>query len=95
MGLHAFAMLNRAIKPYGARSLSTVYDSVELEVPIDKAAEVLEIAFYYMDDYPVETFDWLDLPIGVEAEIGYNWGDAEVVHRGSTQDQILAVLPRK
>lgn len=92
LGLFAFASLNEAIKPMGARSLCTVYDSIELEVPIDRAAEVLETAFYMMNDYPVEIFDWLDLPIGVEAEIGFNWGDAKVVHRGATQADILKQL---
>ena len=89
LGLFCFAKVNEAIKPYGARCLATVYDSLEIEVPIEHAAEVLELAFYYMNDYPVEVFDWLDLPIGAEAEIGFNWGDAKVVHRGATQEDIL------
>ena len=94
LGLYCFAKVNEAVKPRGALCISTVYDSLELEVPIERAAEVLEIAFYYMNDYPVEVFDWLTLPIGTEAEIGYNWGDAEVVHRGSSQEEILRILEK-
>ena len=61
-------------------------------MPIEKAAEALELAFYYMNDEPVERYEWLELPVGVEAEIGFNWGDAKVVHRGSTQEEILEML---
>ncbi len=95
LGLVVFTKLNEAIKKFGGKSICTVYDSIELEIPIQHAAEALETAFYCMDDYPVETFDWLDLPIGVEAEIGYNWGDLTVVHRGATQDELKKVLNGK
>lgn len=88
LGLYCFTKVNEAIKSLGAKSLCTVYDSIEIESPLDKVAEVLELAFYYMDDYPVEKFDWLDLPIGVEAEVGYNWGNQLVVKRGITQQEI-------
>lgn len=87
-GMDCFVQLNKAIKPLGARSLCTVYDSIELEVPLEKAAEVLELAFLHLNDYPVERFDWLDLPVGVDAEIGLNWGDAGHIARGTTQAKI-------
>ena len=83
-----FAALNQAIKPLGAKSTCTVYDSIELEVPLAVAAEVLELAFLYLNDKPVEEFEWLDLPVGVDAEIGLNWGDAGHINRGTTQVQI-------
>jgi DNA polymerase-1 len=93
LGLACFAAGNEAIKKYGGRSLATVYDSWELECPIENAAEVLETAFYYMDEWPLKEFDWLTLPIGVEAEIsGKSWGQAQVIHRGATQQQIEAFL---
>lgn len=92
-GLACFAAGNSGIKKLGGRSLATVYDSWELECPRDKAAEVLEMCFYYMEEWPLENFDWLTLPIGVEAEIsGKSWGQAQVVHRGSTQQQIEEML---
>jgi hypothetical protein len=71
---------------------STVYDSLELEVPIPRVAEAIELIFQCMDDLLVETFDWLDLPIGSDAEIGFNWGKLKSVHRGVTQPEIEAVL---
>lgn len=88
LGLVCFTELNNRIKKLGGKSLCTVYDSVELEIPIARAAEAIETAFYCMNDYPQEAFDWLDFPIGVEGEIGYNWGDVSTVHRGVTQEQI-------
>jgi DNA polymerase-1 len=87
-GMQCFAALNKAVKPLGVKSICTVYDSIELEVPLEVAAEVLELAFYYLNDRPVEIFDWLTLPIGVDAEIGLNWGDAIHVVRGTTQEEI-------
>ena len=73
-------------------SLCSVYDSIEIQVPIARAAEALEAVFYHMDDEPLEIYDWLELPVGVEAEIGWNWGDAKVIHRGSTQEEIMELL---
>lgn len=92
LGLFCFTKVNEAIKRFGAKSLCTVYDSIEIEAPRAKAAQVLETAFYYMNDYPVEVFDWLDLPIGVEAEIGYTWGTQQVVKRGVTQQELELIL---
>lgn len=92
LGLITFAALNKELKKLGAKATCTVYDSCEFEVPIEHAAKAVEIAFYYLNDWPVETFDWLDLPIGVEGEIGFNWGELDTVHRGETQAQIEAKL---
>lgn len=84
----AFGNLNKVLKPYGCKSLATIYDAIEIEVPRKHAAEVLELCFRYLDDWPVEHFNWLELPIGVEAEIGFSWGNCNVFHRGSTQKEI-------
>jgi hypothetical protein len=91
-GMACFAALNKAIKPLGAKSTCTVFDSVELEVPLVVAAEVLELAFYYLNDRPVEIFDWLTLPVGVDAEVSpSSWGQASHVNRGTTQAEIEAL----
>lgn len=93
LGLACFAAGNEAIKKLGARSLATVYDSWEFECPIDRAAEAIETAFYYMEEWPLERFDWLTLPIGVECEIsGKSWGQCQVVHRGITQKEVEQFL---
>lgn len=94
LGLVTFAHLNEAVKKIDPRckSICTVYDSVEFEVPIEKAAEVINTAFYYMNEWPVEKFDWLDLPIGVEGEIGFNWGQVKEVKPGVTQDAVNDML---
>jgi DNA polymerase-1 len=95
LGLLAFAEMNeKGIKPLGGKALATIYDSCEWSIPLDKAAEALEAGFYYMNDWPQEYFPWLDIPIGVEAELGTRWGNAEVVHRGTTQAEIEALIQR-
>lgn len=92
-GLITFAAANEGIKTLDGRSICTVYDSAEFEVPITKAAEAVEMIFYYFDDWPVENFDWLDLPIGCEVEISsHSWGKCIDVHRGATQSEIEALL---
>lgn len=91
-GLAAFTYLNQEIKPLGGKSLCTVYDSVELEIPMLRAADCVETVFRCMDDWPVSTFDWLDLPIGVDVEVGANWGNMIKVPRGSSQEWIRNAL---
>jgi DNA polymerase-1 len=92
LGLFCFANLNNAIKKLGGKTLCTVYDSVELEVPVAHAAEAARLAFYYMNEYPQEVFDWLDFPIGVDGEIGHNWGNLHRLNPGVTQGQILQLI---
>jgi DNA polymerase-1 len=94
LGLVVFSHINEAIKPYDAKSICTVYDSIEIESPIKRAAEVVELGFHYMEEWPVEHFDFLDLSIGVECEIGTNWGNLETVHRGVTQSEIEALIAK-
>ena len=94
-GLYAFTSLNRGIKELGGKSLCTVYDSVELEVPFSKAADSVEKVFYHMDDEPVKVFDWLDLPIGCDVEVGFDWFDMIKVHRGITQKEIEESLVKE
>jgi DNA polymerase-1 len=92
LGLIVFANLNRAIKKLGGKSICTVYDSCEFEVPIEKAAEAIELCFYYMNDFPQTIFPWLTLPVGCDGELGFNWGECEHVHRGVTQEECLKLL---
>lgn len=94
-GLYAFTMLNETIKPMGGMSLCTVYDSVELQVPFKRAAEIVEATFYTMEDRLVEEFEWLDLPIAIDLELGPNWGEMVAIHRGTTQAEIEALMLEK
>jgi DNA polymerase I-like protein with 3'-5' exonuclease and polymerase domains len=91
-GLYAFSHLNEAIKPMGGRSICTVYDSVELETPYKRSAEIIQATFYMMEDKLVEDFDWLDLPIAIDCEIGPNWGKQVKVHRGITQAELEKLM---
>jgi DNA polymerase-1 len=95
LGLIVFAAISEAIKPFGAKAICTVYDSIEIECPIEKAAECMALVYYYMDDWPLEQFKWLELPIGSEGDVGLNWGETTVVHRGVTQLEIEDIIGAK
>lgn len=96
MGLITFAHLNTEIKQLGGMSTACVYDSTELDVPLAKAAEAIELTFHYMDEFPVQYFDWLDLPVGCEVEISMSsWGECDTIHRGITQQEVEALLLSK
>jgi DNA polymerase-1 len=92
IGLVTFAELSNRIKKFGARATCTVFDSIEIECPVDRAAEVINLAYETLDNYPLEAFDFLELPIGCEGDIGISWGETEVVHPGCTQSELLTVL---
>lgn len=92
IGLATFAELNNRIKKLGAKSICTVYDSIEIECPIEKAAEVINLAYHTLNTYPQEAFPFLELPIGCEGDVGISWGETEVVHEGVTQLEIEQAL---
>lgn len=77
------------MKVFGLR-----YDSLEIECPLDKAAEVIAICYDTLDNWPVETFDFLELPIGCEGDVGISWGETKVVHPGTTQAEVLAIIEK-
>jgi hypothetical protein len=92
LGLIVFAHLNRALKKLGGKAICTVYDSAEFEIPIGRAAEAIELCFYYLNEFPQEIFDWLTLPVGCEGEIGISWGNAEIIHRGVSQEDCETII---
>lgn len=92
LGLCSFSDVNREIKPYKAKATCSVYDSLEMEVPISRAAEVLEVAFKYMVDEPIKKYGWMEIPIPADAEIGLTWGSAKHVKRGATQKEIEELI---
>jgi DNA polymerase-1 len=92
MGLMTFTALDNEIRKFGARSICTVYDSIEIECPVEHMAKCIEAGYYYMNDWPVEAFDWLELPVGCDCEIGPNWGLLEGVHRGTTQLECMEIM---
>lgn len=92
LGLIVFTEMNRRMKELGGQCICTVYDSIEIEVPLAKAEEAVKLGYYIMNDWPQEQFDWLDFPIGADGEIGWNWGDVEPVHAHQSQAQIMAML---
>lgn len=92
IGLLSFAMINKEIKKLGGKCIATVHDSLEAEIPQEKAAEAAEVFFYYMNDWPQQTFDWLGLCIGSETEVGLNWQSTEIIHRNVTQEAINNIM---
>lgn len=94
-GLICFAKLNEALKERGiGRCVLTVYDSVEFEVKKGYEAEAIEMAYYYLDDWPVEEFDWLNFKVGCDGEVGPTFGTLAEVHRGVTQAEVDNILVR-
>ena len=91
-GLYNFAQLNNAIKPMSGRGLCNVYDSFEMEIPIPNVAQAIELTFLHLEDNPVEIFDWLTLPVTIDVEIGFNWGNTKHVKRGITQEEVERIL---
>lgn len=92
LGLVVFTEMNRRMKELGGQCICTVYDSIEIEVPLAKAEEAVKLGYYIMNDWPQEQFDWLNFPIGADGEIGWNWGDVEPVLPSHTQTDIMAML---
>lgn len=92
LGLVVFAEMDRRMAKYGGRAICTVYDSIELEIPIEHAAEAINEGFYVMDEWPVENFDWLTFAIGSDGELGWNWGVLSKVKPGITQEECEAIL---
>jgi DNA polymerase I len=92
LGLIVFAHLNNALKKLGSKAICTVYDSCEFEVPQERAAEAIELCFYYLNDFPQTIFEWLTLPVGCDGELGISWGNCDHVKRGITQDQVNAII---
>lgn len=92
-GLMCFAMLNRKLRELDiGRAVLTVYDSIEFEVRKGQEAEAIEWAFYYLDDWPVEHFDWLNFKVGSDGELGPTFGTLREVHRGTKQDECNWIL---
>lgn len=72
--------------------LNYSYDSIEIECPIQNAADVINICFKTLDDWPVENFDFLELPIGCDGDVGISWGETRKVKPGITQAQVYEII---
>lgn len=94
LGLVVFSYLNQAMKKLGGKAICTVYDSCEFEVPQERAAEAIELCYYYLNEFPQTIFDWLTLPIGCDGEVGISWGNCVDVHRGVTQETIDEIIAK-
>lgn len=94
IGLITFAELNERIKKFNAKSTCTVYDSLEICCPIEHAHEVINLCYETLDKWPVETFDFLELPIGCEGDVGISWGETKIVHPGTTAEDVADIIKR-
>lgn len=92
LGLVAFAKFSEEVQRIGGRVVCTVYDSLELEIPIEHLAEAIEIGYQCLDDFPLQKFDWLDFKIGCDCEVGYNWGQLRKATRGVSQIECERLL---
>ena len=75
--------LDRLFKKKGlkARSVGTVHDAINFEVPINEVTRVVPMIKYVMENLPLEKWFGvvLDIPIVADCKIGTRWGDAEEV----------------
>ena len=92
IGLATFTEINRQVKPLGAKCICTVYDSLEIECSLEKSAFIINLVYDIMDNYPLEAFSFMELPIGSEGDVGISWGETEVVHKGVTQTQVNKII---
>jgi DNA polymerase I len=94
LGLLTFAALSEAVQQYGGKAICTVYDSIEISAPIEHAKKCVDLTFYYMNEYPLQQFDFLELPIGCDVEVGTNWANLEHVSEQITQQDIEKMVAK-
>jgi DNA polymerase I-like protein with 3'-5' exonuclease and polymerase domains len=74
-----------------ARSVGTVHDAINFEVPIAEAPEVVPLIRRVMEDLPLDEFGChMDVPIIADVKIGRRWGSALEVpaHISSDGDKL-------
>lgn len=80
MILISLVILHKQFKKMGlrTRSIGTVHDALNLEVPADEMTTVLPMIKHTMENLPLEK--WFDLhlqvPIIADCKVGTHWGDA-------------------
>jgi len=94
IGLVTFAELSERVKRFGAKATCTVYDSIEIECPIERAAEVINLSYDTLNNFPLEQFKFLELPIGCDGDMGISWGETEEVKLGITQDEVPGIIQK-
>ncbi len=66
--------LNERLKKIGGRVLLTVHDSIVGQVPRENLKEGLRLYKQVMLDEPRENYKWLNVPLGIDLEVGHSWG---------------------
>lgn len=76
---------------YEARSVGTVHDAVNFEMPVGEVPKVVPLIRRVMEDLPLETMFkvHLDVPIIADIKIGTRWGSALEVPGDVSGDGIL------
>lgn len=84
MTLMSLVLINRIMKQEGFRSkaILTVHDSIVFDCHVDEVLEVAKLAKTIMETIPELSdevlpglkWDWLDVPIVAECDVGRNWG---------------------
>ena len=83
MAIMALITMTREFKKRGlkARSVGTVHDAINLEVPVEELEEVMPLVKHHMENPPIE--EWfgvtLDVPIVGDIAVSRLWGDKEEV----------------
>lgn len=83
MAIMALITITREFKKRGlkARSVGTVHDAINFEVPVEELEEAMPIIKHHMENPPIE--EWfgvtLDVPIIGDVAVSRMWGDKEEV----------------
>ena len=90
MAILALISLTREFKKRGlkARSVGTVHDAINFEVPLEELPEVLPLIKWHMENVPLEELFGvvLDVPILADGKIGRRWGGATGIEGNVIKD---------
>jgi uracil-DNA glycosylase family 4 len=96
--LMSLVILHRKFREMGlrARSIGTVHDALNLEIPADEMSVVLPMVLETMENLPLGSWFGVhcDVPIVADAKAGFHWGDSIELTREQTLNwdpSILAV----
>jgi DNA polymerase-1 len=79
MCLYSLVLISKEFERFGlkARSVGTVHDAINFEVPVAEVPTVLPLIRRTMENLPLDRFGcFMDVPIIADAKIGTRWGSA-------------------
>lgn len=94
--LMSLTILHKQFREMGlkARSIGTVHDALNLEIPADEMSVVLPMVLNVMENLPLESWFGVhcDVPIVADCKVGTHWGDSIEMEREQTLNWDPSVL---